>query len=159
MLFLPQEISWDFLMSFHAFFFTLFEISLWEFVLFSCIMILWDCMRFAVQLLCEISFWNFVLSAAQFSCKMSLFDFTPFWPLWGFRLRFMEMSWDFLVRFHAFGSLCDFLLNFVAFFRIFVWWDFTFIRRYEISLWDFMLFVAYFVLIYVSPKSPPWNAS
>jgi hypothetical protein len=22
-----------------------------------------------------------------------------------------------------------------------------------------MLFVAYFVLIYVSPKSPPWNAS
>ncbi len=55
----------NFLMRFHAFLFF---------------------MRFPYEIVCvlhvhfshEISFWNFMLSAAQFSCKMSKFDFTLF---------------------------------------------------------------------------------
>jgi hypothetical protein len=31
-------------------------------------------------------------------------------------------------------------------------------RNFPMRFGDFMLFVAYFVPIYVSPKSPPWNA-
>jgi hypothetical protein len=59
--------------------------------------------------------------------------------------------------FHAFGSLCDFLTKYFSvlldncLMRIFM-----FFCRYEISLWGFMLFCC--VLIYVYPKSSPWNA-
>jgi hypothetical protein len=76
-----------------------------------------------------------------------------FEPFWGFRMRFMlfsryEMLWDFLMWLHTFGSLCDLLMTM---FRVLL--DICLMRshiifcRYEISWWDFTLFVAYFVLI------------
>ncbi len=37
--------------------------------------------------------------------------------------------------------------------------DFMIFCHYEISLWDFKLFVAHLFLIHVSQKSPAWNAS
>ncbi len=59
------------------------------------------------------------------------------------------------MRLHAFGSLCDFLMT-----LFFVLLDNCLMRLAAfLPLRDFQLFVAYCVLIYVSPKSPPWNAS
>ncbi len=91
------------------------------------------------------------IPAAQFSCKIFLIDFTLFKPLWSFRLRSMlfspyEMSWDFLMRLHAFGSLCDFLMILCAFCWIIFWWDLMLFCRCEISLWNVVLFVALFGL-------------
>jgi hypothetical protein len=65
-----------------------------------------------------------------------------------------------LMRLHAFGSLCGFLMIFLrldgklsdqisCFFAV----------VNEVFFWDFMLFVTKFVLIYVSTSSPPWTAS
>ncbi len=105
--------------------------------------------------------------ATQFSCKISLVDFAfVFEPWWGSLMRLVifsryEMSWDFVMRLHAFGSLCDFvmtlfsvLLDSCLMMRV----D-GFFCRYEISCWDFLLFVAHCILICVSPKSPSLNAS
>ncbi len=63
------------------------------------------------------------------------------------------------MRLHAFGSLCDFLMT-----LFFVLLDNCLMRLAAfLPLRDFLrefeLFVAYCVLIYVSPKSSPWNAS
>ncbi len=97
----PLENSWDFLM-----WFLLILESLWDFLVrifavlcFCCIIsseiTLWDCMRFAEQYVCGISFWiiirfwNFVLRHFMRFVMRFLFYCTIFF-------------WDFLMTFHAF---------------------------------------------------------
>ncbi len=114
-------------------------------------------MRFPFEILC------FLLYSFLVRCPYLMSCF--FRPLWGFRIRFVHLGplcdvMRFPYEMSCFWIVMRFSYDFFAFCWILFWWGvICFFDRYEISSWDAMLFVAYFVLIYVSPKSPPWNAS
>jgi hypothetical protein len=68
---------------------------------------------------------------------------------------FLPLS-DFMVfpyEISCFWVVMRFRYEFVVFCSIIVWWDETKFCRCEISIWDFMLFVAYFVVIWNASKS------
>ena len=102
-----------------------------------------------------------MFSAAQLSCKFSFKLISRFFqPLWGFRMGFKlfsgcEMSWDFLVRFHACWVIMRCPYIGFAFCWIIVWGDIMFFFRYEISWWDFLFrfpFEIFMFFVYICQR-------
>jgi hypothetical protein len=97
-LFEPYEISWDHVIRVHDFE-MVYEMSLWD--------------VFVRDFLLKFD----MFSAAQFSCKISLIDVAFCWTVMRFPYRDLcflgVMKWHeiFLMRLHAFGWLCDFLMT------------------------------------------------
>ncbi len=102
-----------------------------------------DCLTFFFSTMSLFDFTRFIFAVVRFPYEIS-----AFWPLY-------ETSWD-VMRFNAFGSLCEFLVNCFC-----VLLDNFLVRCHAfLTVMRFMRFhtfcCVFCSLTYVSPKSPPW---
>ncbi len=79
------------------------------------------------EISCFLSLMRFPYDCIRFALQVSYFDFTLFWPLWGFLMRFDAFLplWDVFMKFIA--TCCDLLIRLHAFWlskRGGCWWDF-----------------------------------